>query len=177
MSKTTKVCMAVLAIGLAGCSAGEAGSSVGDDVTSVGTVEQALSTCGRTPSDPCYQWQCIDGFWEAVDTNPGAVCQTTGYCSASGVCIMPPPPPAITSPAIDNIFMYSPSQTSFYQTCATGSTATTTTLNVSIDGAAWFTLPNTCAYFGSGQRYDSYNVGPGQSRCYVTVRASTSGRA
>src|SRR5258706_282420 len=54
-------------------------------------------------------------------------------------------------------------------------TETTTTLSVSINGGWSQVLPNTCASFGSGQRYDSYNVGPGQTRCYAISASNASG--
>jgi hypothetical protein len=139
-------------------------------------VEHAALTCQPPPPEPapCYRSSCFAGEWIELPLPAGSDCEGGGgICASDQVCV-----PRITTPAINNIFMYSPTQTAFDETCGHGAAATTTMLQVSIDNSPlWVTLPDTCTYFGDGRRYDSYNVRGGQSRCYSIAASNGYGSA
>jgi hypothetical protein len=156
---------------IASCGSPSDGDAIGEGPPA--TVASALGCGAPPPPQPCGSWRCIPGD-ESYELDPypaGTSCDGSNICDGSGSCVAP-----LTTPAINNIFMYSPTQTAFDETCAGGPVTTTTVLQVSIDSSPfWDTLPDTCTYFGSGRRYDSFNIRPGQSRCYAISASNAYG--
>ncbi len=137
----------------------------------VGTAEQAIVTCPPPrPSAPtCYRVVCGTDGWEPSPLPTGSACTGGGTCNDSQQCVR-----GISVPSIDNLSMFTPTQLQFDLACSTGQPTPTTVLKVSLDNSPVLTtLPDTCAYYGSGHRYDDYNVRPGQQRCYA-ISASNS---
>jgi hypothetical protein len=128
-------------------------------------VEPCWAACGPPPPPQvCGRWRCIagDNSYEFVPHAAGSTCQTTNICDGQGNCVAP-----IVAPGLSNLHMVTPAQVGYHYECGGGPAgAHTFALEVSRNGRPWEALPDTCSFFGSGDRFDSWRVAPEQGRCY-----------
>jgi hypothetical protein len=134
-------------------------------LAAAGLGAEPYQGCGAPPPPQvCGSWRCIlaDESYEFVPEDAGRSCETSNICDGHGNCVAP-----IAAPVISNLHMVNPAQVGYHHACGGGPVGPhTTTLEVSRDGRRWEGLPDTCAHFGSGNRFDSWRVAPEQGRCY-----------